>query len=408
MTRLVRPFLIASSLAMLGIGLSVAVLHASHGPLDVDLIEVRVYQHVLQDDDMLFFARAQLVPTASSATAFSDSFTVTVDASEDFQDPVVLTNRVLETSETDFDVEADGTTDITAFCDLAVDDQTLDCVGTGLSAASHSIVVTYRSGWDAYGSGNAFFQVLDTGSLVKQQASPNVGYFLTAVYFTAAQVTTEGLTWEDSNITARMLANPALWADADSDTAGITWNTSADASSTVTLLTNGTRAMLRNLEVADPDVSTGGYVTANGITDAGAIVAQDAFSQILQAIPEAFLTGVFNPFDAPSATPPSVIDDVDASSSAVTWWTGIGNQFGGISGHVVGTALAILFSAVAAFFCLTKFPEGGGMLAFLATWLIFGFGWGINAVPAQLFWLGTALISAFGVIRFFMHALRET
>src|SRR3972149_5927338 len=99
-------------------------------PLNVSIASCDAYQHTVKLNDWLFVCRTYLIPTSDDN--YVDTFSVTI-ATGDFVDVVVLTNRIVNTTAVDFTVvETAGPTDITAFCTLQEDNQTINCTGTGL------------------------------------------------------------------------------------------------------------------------------------------------------------------------------------------------------------------------------------------------------------------------------------
>src|SRR3972149_3615069 len=153
-------------------------------PLNLILHNGVIFRHVLELNDRLVLTRLSLIP--ASQTAFADTFTVSV-AGGDFDDPVTLVNRVNVTGAfaTDVVVVA-GSTTITSSCQLLQDEQTVNCLATGLSDASYSVTVTYRSGWSAYSAQDVFIRKLSGATIVAERAGARVGCGLVGLYLTAS------------------------------------------------------------------------------------------------------------------------------------------------------------------------------------------------------------------------------
>ncbi len=355
-------------------------------PLPLQLAGVQAFRHVLETGDWLVLGRLSLAPT--SQTGESDSFTVST-TSGDFDDPVVLVNRVDVTAGTDYTVVADST-DITSFCTLGQDEQTIDCTGTGLADSSYTVVVTYRDGWDAYVGGDVFVQLDDTGTVVAERTAPATGYSLVGIYLTAAEVSALSLTWGDSNVTMPALASPNLWDVPSTATGVISWQATADTDATVTLLTSELKQYLAQLEIDDPDVAAGDYVQPLGITNGGAVVAARAFSLIQLSIPQAFLTSESNPFPDAITTPTvSLIVGIEGTATSTT----IYSDFQGVHPQA-GLLLTLLGSIIlgAVLWVPTRSTSVAGMgwfVGMLAGWLIF-------AIPFPMVFIPAAAITAAG------------
>lgn len=364
-------------------------------PLTLSLTQAEAFRHVLEAGDWLVLARLYLTPL--SQTGLSDSFTVTT-TSGDFNDPVVLTNRVVITSDVDFTVTADAVTDITAFCTLGQDDQTINCEGTGLADASHAIVVEYRSGWSAYAPDDVFVRLNDDSTtptvIMGERGAANTGYALVGIYLTAADVAGFGATWGDSDITLVALASPNLWAVPATQTAPIVWQSTADHAATVITLTARLNNMLVKLEQDDPAVASGAFVALQGITNAGGTVAARAFRLITTAIPNAFLTSVVNPFPTAVRTPQASMAFAQATAIAgTTTYT----NFQAIH-STAGLIITLLGSIVLGGFVWTgtKSVE----IATVVWWIAMLGGWLLFAIPMPLVFIPAAGIVGFGFLAF--------
>ncbi|HLE79925.1 MAG TPA: hypothetical protein VJA25_01370 [Dehalococcoidia bacterium] len=370
-------------------------------PIAVNLPQADIYQNVLEMGDWLVLGRYHLVPEQDDGLDQTDSGAVTTTSGA-FDAPLTLINRVVETSAADYTVTADGATNITAYCTLQATYSQLMCTGTGLSDASHTISVAYRGGWGAYAGTDAFFRVIEGSTLVTQRTVPATGYRLVGLYLSAAAVTAASLTWQDATITVELRASPAIWAIPSASSHSISWHTTASVSATESELTIGLRAMLRNLEVSDPAVLTGDYVQSTGITDTGLLVARDAFARISTALPQAFISGSFNPqSDYTTTSTGAFVNSEEAAAAAKLTgqaWQGLSDQLlGGVSGHTFGTVIFGSMALIAAGFVWMKWSAPG--LALPVAWAIFAMGWMLGGVPAVYVFLTAALLGGFGLLR---------
>ena len=359
-------------------------------PLPLQLEDAQAFRHVLETGDWLILGRLTMAP--DSSTGNTDSFSVATTGGA-FDDPIVLTNRVIHTPGTDYTVTETGVpTDLTSFCTLGQDDTTISCAGTGLADASYTIEVEYRMGWDAYQSSEVFVRLVeaDPATILAERSSPNGTYTLAGLYLTSSDVATLGITWGDSDILLNALASPNLW-DTPADVAAvIMWDSSADADATETALTAELQQYLVELEQADPAVSSGYYVTPAGITLAGAVVATRAFSLIQTAVPRAFVSYEVNPFPTAVATAAkSLVDGIESdisASAAYVNFQAIHPAFGGLFTFVVSVIVA------AGLWMSTKsMPVAGG-----GWWVVITAGWLLFALPFQLVFIILALLLAAG------------
>ena len=359
-------------------------------PLTLQITDAQVFRHVLETDDWLVLGRLYKAP--DSSTGNTDSFTVTTTSGA-FDDPIVLTNRVIHTPGTDYTVTETGVpTDLTSFCTLGQDDTTISCAGTGLADASYTIEVEYRMGWDAYQSSEVFVRLVeaDPATILAERSSPNGTYTLAGLYLTSSDVATLGITWGDSDILLNALASPNLW-DTPADVAAvIMWDSSADADATETALTAELQQYLVELEQADPAVSSGYYVTPAGITLAGAVVATRAFSLIQTAVPRAFVSYEVNPFPTAVATASRslvvAIETQVANTTTFINFQAVHPASGGLFTFIISVAVA------AGLWVQTRsMPVVGG-----AWWVVITAGWLIFALPFQLVFITMAGIIALG------------
>ncbi len=385
-------------LLVLGVAVLFAGQASAAAPLGLELRQVEIFRHVLDDDDWLVLARFHLVPT--SAITFSDSFASVSVTSEAFDDPVTLTNRVIETTGADYTVTADST-DITSYCALEDDLMTIDCAGTGLGDDTYSVVIDYRSGWLAYSGSDALVRLWDDSTLIDEEGTPDTGFMMVGAYLSANDVTDAGISWEGANISLEASASPVLWASPSSQTVtSITWHGTATQAETEVDLTITVRDMLRRLEVSDPDIDTADYVAVNGITEPGAVIATNAWPLIPLAIPESFLTTSFNPFGDYEAADTSLVDTIEtdiASTDVAGAWTSLGNLLGGISGHAAGGLVFSILAIVVAGVIVTKVESPG--IALIAAWSIIMTGWLLGALPAFWVFLPAGLIGGYGLLR---------
>lgn len=393
--RAFRLIVLSVALALAGV---LGTLWAA-APLAVGLLDVQIYRHVLETGDWLVLGRYELIPTTPSNLNLSDGVTADV-TSGDFDQPVTLTNRVVSTSVADFTVTVDAdSSDITSTCTLQTDSSSIDCTTTGLADGSHALTVAYRGGWTAYGGTDAFYRLVDGSTVVDQRTLPATGYRLVALYLDAAAVTANSLTWADAGITVQLRASPVLWDVPDTDSVTPTWNATADLDATVNTLTTGLRNMLRALEVADPDISTGDYVTPTGIPDAGLTVAQDAFASFPRAIPEAFLSTAFIAFEDRDATEtPAFVTTIETAAGASTIgtnWTDVGNLFGGISGGAAGTIVFSIIALIVGIVGLVRFQAPA--ITVFAVWVVFTLGWLLGAMADVWVFMPAALLGGWGV-----------
>jgi hypothetical protein len=334
---------------------------------------------------MLVMARLALVP--DSDITYSDTFSVTT-TSGDFDDPVVLTNRVYTTGGTDYTVVADST-DITDYCTLGSNLQTVNCTGTGLADDTYTTVVTYRSGWLAYSGSDVFIRLKRSGTLVAQRTAPTAtGYMLVGIYLTATQVTDASIAWQDANLTLSAEASPVLWASPDEQeiaSASMTWHSDADHAALVTTLTNSLNTALATLEIEDEDIDAGDYLSTRGISGLGQVVATRAFSLITTVIPEAFVDTQYNIVPTPIAgATPAVVATVEAGVPSTT----LDINVRAINASFP-TPLTIVVSLILAgvMWWYTKSPTLSGMTwfaAMLGGWVLFGIPYALVMIPAAI------------------------
>ena len=359
-------------------------------PLPLQLADGQAFRHVLETNDWLVLGR--LYKTPGTSTGNTDSFTVTTTSGA-FDDPIVLTNRVGQTTAVDFIVTETGVpTILTAFCALDQDEQTIDCTGTGLADASYTVEVEYRMGWDAYLSSDVIFRLYesDTATTLSERASPAGDYTLAGVYLTAAQVTALGVTWGDSDILLNTLASPNLWDTPADVTTVITWDTSATSDATETALTAAVQSYLVKLENDDPNVEPGDYVGTNGITLTGAVIAGRAFSLIQSAIPQAFASFEANVFPTAIATAStSMLDAVDAARAATAVYVTFQNIHPALGGALVFILSVLTTGLLMIKFKSTAVASSGWLVVFIGGWLIFN-------IPFQLVFITMAAIIALG------------
>ena len=443
---------------------STSVFAAS--PVSVQIDSTVAFSHLIDDYDMLVLTRYRLVPPTQAAT---DTFsTVTVTAGGDIDVPMVLTNRSLSTITV---VEDSGPTDISSTCSVALDDQSITCVTTGLAAGTYDFTVTYTDGWDGYTNADAFYRLFDPDStLVDERTVPALGYSLVGLYVPVTMTTdnftgdggttdytltarhfytdttgisvtvadvsqtpvtdfvydttnnqvdfvvapanlaaivitfpyTGGMIWSDTSSSVELTGSPSLWETPSSENPSLAdWTIAADKTATRSALTTELRAMLRNLEVVDPNVSPGDYVLATGITDVGQSVALNAFSRIATVIPSAFLTAVSNPWDEEYTTASSTYAtsiDTDATATGVSKaFSLFGDQFGGPSGQTVGMTLFTILALVAATFMIKMTNPSSPALALMAAWMVIVVGWLLGGVPNAWVAITGGLLAGYGL-----------
>ncbi len=370
-------------------------------PLNLYFYQAEIFRHVLEDDDWLVVGRAHVAPT--SQTGDYDSFSVVV-SSGDFQDSIQIVNRVVETGTDDWAVVADST-DITTSCKLFDDLVTIDCVSTGLGDATYDVTVTYRSGWSSYAPSDVTFSLLQGATINEIATVPNTGYIIAAMYFSAAQVTSEGLVWNDGTQQIRLNASPLYWDNPGSATASISeWHSTASQADTETELTAAARAMLLQLEVADIDsTSPGDYVGSSGITDAGREILTQAWHLFPLAIPEALVTSSFNPFQEFNPSGGTSFWDTITANAAATdvglVWADLGTELGGVSGYVAGAGVFLILAFIASVLVIAKLHSGG--LAFFASAIVMMVGVLLGAVHPVLLFLPVSLVGGYGLFRVF-------
>ena len=233
---------------------------------------------------------------------------------------------------------------------------------------------------------------------------PNIGYIVVAMYFSAAQVTSEGLVWNDATQQVRLDASPLYWANPDSETVSISeWHSTASQADTETELTETARDMLLRLEIADldPNVSTGDYVGSTGITDAGQAILTQAWALFPLVVPEAFVTSSFNPFqEFDPAGGTSFWDTITANAAATDVglvWADLGTELGGVSGYVAGAAVFLILSFIVSVIVITYWRSGG--LAFFASAIVMMIGVLLGAVHPILLFLPVGLVGGYGLFR---------
>lgn len=215
-------------------------------------------------------------------------------------------------------------------------------------------------------------------------------------------VFTGGIIWNDSSVSISLSASPSLWSVPSSQSTAPEWRSTETQAATDSQLQTDLRAMLRSIEVSDPTVDGGDYVTPTGISDAGQVVAQNAFSRIREAVPLAFSTTRFNPFSDHKTQSSSYADQVDADAAAES----IGQTIGGFGGELTGitsgtTGGGLLFLAIALFAAVftianTKPPAVG--LAVLFAWLVIVMGWLLGGVPNAWAGITGALLAGYGLL----------
>ena len=125
-----------------------------------------------------------------------------------------------------------------------------------------------------------------SGTGIKQQNPPVVGYSIGAFYWTAQD--SSAMPFNDSSATVGLETNPMLFANAMSDFAGVNWNGSNNLDDTSDELTDDLPALLRGLETANPDIDQGSYVSSRGITPLGMVLVGYAFPLLQGVAPDAF------------------------------------------------------------------------------------------------------------------------
>ncbi len=348
------------------------------------LEQAEAFRHVLEDGDWLILARLYLVP--AEQTQLTDTFTVSTTGG-DFDDPVTLTNSIYVTSGTDFVVEADST-DITTACGLGQDLKTINCTTTGLADNSYTVVVEYRSGWNAYSGRDVFVRLDDTGTVLVERTAADVGYALVGVYMNAADVTALAVTWGDVNITLQALGTPNEWTTPHTVTATITWQATADQDATEVTLTAQLLNMLATIEQDDAAVGSGDYIQPAGITDAGLQLSIDAFSLIRSAVPEAFLTANISPFPTAVSTPnASAVEAIDTATEATSLYSDF-QDLHPMAGLL--TTLLVSIGVGGLFFVKTR----SSALGALTWWVAMMGGWLLFAIPFPLVFIPAAAIIA--------------
>ena len=357
-------------------------------PLPLQIADAQAFRHVLEDNDWLILGRLYLVPDTSIGN--TDTFTVATTGG-DFDDPIVLTNRVVHKTAADFIVTETGVpTALTSFCTLGQDDQTIDCEGTGLADGSYTVVVEYRMGWDAYTQTDVFVRLVETATVRAERSAPSGTYSLAGVYLTAADVTTLGITYGDRNIVLNALASPNLWAVPADEDVVIMWDLSTTQTATAAVLTTQLQAYLTQLELADPAISSGDYVSVGGITRAGAVVANRAFPRFQSAIPTAFVSFELDASAPLILTPKvSVITAVEQGRATSTVFITFGAIHPAAGGFV--TFLISLLVAGGMWVSTKSIPVAGGgwFVVIFAGWLMFN-------LPFQLVFITAAAIIAVG------------
>lgn len=389
-----RLRLVGLALVLLGV-LAVTSIQAASPP-GVNLTQVEIFRHLIETDDMLILARLAMTPITESNA--SDTFPTVDVTGQDFDDPIVLTNRVHVTGGTDYIVIADFT-DITVYCGLESDDQTINCTGTGLGNGTYSVEVTYRTGWLAYSNTDVLVRLKRGAILVAERTAPSIGYQLVGIYLTASQVTTASITWPDATITLNAEANAALWGTPGSSSiSSITWQGDADHAALITTLTSRLRIYLTMLEVEDEDIASGEYVQPLGITAAGKSLAVNAYSLMAEVIPEAFLDTEFQVMPTPIAEATTqVVATIEAGVSG----TLVNLTMRSVSGKAptMVTLLASLIAAVGLYMG-TKSSVIAGMAWFavmIAGWVLFGIPYSLIMIPAGLVIAGGFMWIARGV-----------
>jgi hypothetical protein len=357
-------------------------------PLTFQVATPQMFRHVLELDDWLLLTPVYLIPTTQAG--FVDSPFAVNTTGGALDDPIVLTNRVVVTgAASDFAVVADGTTTITSSCTLAGDGQTMDCAGTGLGNGAHTLAVTYRSGWNAYDEDSVLFQLRDVAAVKATGTSGMGGCGLVGIYLTKAQVTASLMAWAGGTVNLRAIASPTLWATPYSITKTVfTWHSDLTMAATQTTLAASLTTMLRNIESnSSCDVDKGTYVATTGITPAGAVIALEGFSQIVNAVPNAFQQSLQYPQTAvtPQAFSQAAnIDTAAAGTIVKTSVDAIGSKAGvGITYLLALVALVAIFLKVHS----TLWAFLGGYCVILMGKFFFG-----ADLPTALVFLPIALI----------------
>ncbi len=375
-------------LALVLVALAPVKLAMAADPMGGQVQQCEAFRHVLETSDWLILCRLHLIP--ASNTGYMDSFTIST-TSGDFDDPAVLTNKVVVTTATDYTVTADATA-ITSFCTLGQDDLTIDCDGTGLADASHTVEITYRGGWNAYSPSDVIVRLDDSGTPVAERNAARVGYGLVGLYLTAADITSLALTWGDAGVTVNVLGSPNFWATSMDLTGAITWQATADLAETVTTLTSRMLLLLTLLEQVDAGISAGEYVQPQGVTNTGAVLANEAFASIGTAIPLAFLTAESNPFpDAVTTPTTSLVTSVEKAIKTTSVYTHMQAV------HPLAGVFVTLFGSFAlggAGWMVTKQYIVSGMAWFV---VMMG-GWLLFAIPFPMVFIPAALLVAVGFV----------
>ena len=278
-------------------------------------------------------------------------------------------------------------TDITIYCFLEQDNQTINCLNTGLVNDTYDVVVTYRSGWSAYNARDVIVRLVDSTTIVGERVAGRTGYGLTGIYLTAAEVSSFGLSWTDANVGLRILATPLMWAEPAEIVVPITtWHTNASMSSALVELASRLRVYLAQIEQDDDLVTGGDYVLPTFITDAGTTLSREAFSLIQTAIPEAFEHSRVNPWPTAIATPAdSMVAAVATAAAGTDVYVSMGNL-----DPTAGLFVTLIFSFVFGFgiFMPTKNAYLGTMTWFatlMGGWLLFAIPFAIVFIPAAGF-----------------------
>ena len=335
---------------------------------------------MLEDDDWLILGRLYLTPQSSTAYTDVDEITTT---DGDFDDTMLLTNRVYVTGDADFIVIAD-TTDVTDYCYLEQDYQTVNCTSTGLANDTYDVTVTYRSGWNAYSGRDVFVRMIDSDTIVAERTAARVGYGLVGLYLTADDVDTYTLSWTDANIGLRILASPLLWSTPANIIVPVSqWHSTGSMAATQVALESRLQVYLAQLEQDDPDLSVGDYVQSAYITDAGTLVSVEAFSLIRRVIPEAFARSNINPAPTAITTPGgSMVTAIETQVADTDLYTSMNN---------VNASAGIFVTLISSFvlggilFAASKSVYIGSMTWFatlMAGWLLFAIPFAIVFIPA--------------------------
>jgi len=358
-------------------------------PLNLIVRNGEAFRHVLETGDWLVLTRLSLIPTTQ--TAFADTFSVSTTGG-DFDDPVTLTNRVHVTGAfaTDVIVVA-GATTITPSCTLQQDNQSVNCLATGLANGTYSVTVTYRSGWSAYTAQDVFFRLLDGSTVVAERTGGRVGCGLVGLYLTAVDVAALGLTWSDGGMILSGIASPALWASPSSDTGTITWRSTADLAATKVELRTRLRTMLRQIEQDGAcGIPVGTLDTADFITNAGTILSIEAFSQIREVLPGAFASARLNPFPTAITTPTiSMVAGVETLVAATTL-----KQDVDAIHPMVGLVVTLIGSFILG--GLTWVRSTSQYLGVMVWYLTLMAGWLLFAIPFVVVFLPAAALAALG------------